>query len=178
MKIKMKISYWLYVAFMPYVLLILAVVLFKPLGSKELAPYIIVMVTLSCLLNIICMINIGLGIVHTLRKGNCRGAAGRNIFVKFIHIPVYLGLLLLCAGFMNPWLVVATIIPIGCACGLMMYTGVMNIAGCLKLSREHRTSVGLAVFLGVCGFLPILDLIFSIVQYVFSFRKSFDNIYN
>ena len=168
----MKISYWVYLIIMPYILLAVCIGLFKPLGSTDLTPYLLVVIPTCCILNIICIFNIVLGNLHTLRKGSCVAAARRNFWVKYLHIPVYLFLALIFGGMMNPFLMIASIIPLACAGGLMMYSGSMNIAACIKLSREHKISPTAAVILCLCGYVFVVDLIAAIFQVMMSKKES------
>ncbi len=149
---------------MPYILVAVCVLLFRPLGGADLAPYLIVVVPFCCILNIICIVNLVLGNLHTLRVGDSRGAAVRNLAVKLLHIPVHLALFAISMGFMNPFLMAFLFIPFFCGVGLLTYSGVMNIAGCIRLFRENKLSLKKSVLLCVCGFVYVVDVIAAVVQ--------------
>lgn len=157
---KLKIFSYIYVLLFPY-LIVMALLLFLPkLRILLLVLSIIFLTVMSIITCISCNIYAVGG------KGS-----GFNIATKIVYIPVHLFMLIFFAGMMNPFLFLASWIPLAISTGLLVFSGLCNIGNCIGLFRQGKCSFVKAVILCIMGFVYVLDIIGGIIQLITSFKK-------
>ncbi len=155
----------IYIILMPY--LIFADVFFGMyiLNKEKMSGAVfILLMLLSCFL---CLIGTGCCIacnMISLTSMSEKQSAVRNLIIKICHIPAHLGVLLLAAGFLNPFLMMFAWVPLLCGAGLYVYSGGANVSTCIRLVTNKKCSAGGAVVLGAMSFVGILDIIGALIE--------------
>ena len=92
------------------------------------------------------------------------GSARRNLIIKLCHIPAHLVVAAIVSGFMNPFLLLLSWIPMMVGGAFLTLSGAANICACIKLAKNSKCSLKKAILLCVLGFVPVGDIVGAAVQ--------------
>lgn len=157
----------LYIILMPYLIFAELFLGMSIISGDNMSG--VVFIFLLLLSGLFCLIGVGCCIacnIISLSSMSEMQSAVRNIVIKICHIPAHIAVLLIAAGFLNPFLMLFTWIPLLCGAGLYVYSGGANVCTCMKLVTKKKISFGGAIVLGVMSFVGILDLIAAVIELV------------
>ena len=160
----MNIISTVYIVILPYLLLW---DIFKIKNKTDIIIY-------GLLALLMCLLGAGACIIcnlYSLRKLTDTQSALRNLAIKLCHIPAQLLILLITLGFMNPFLLLLSWLPLAVGVCLLVFDGSSNICACLTLKRRGKCSFKTALILGIFSFVYVGDIIAAIVQLVKSRGK-------
>ena len=146
---------------MPYLIIFSAKLILGRTISKLTAIIFILVLVLICSLGIISCIICN---IVSLKEKNGKKSASRNIVIKVCHIPVHLFMFLIFGGMMNPFLIMASWIPIALSISLLAFSGLANTGACINLFRNKKCGLFTAILLLLSSFIYLIDFIAGMVQ--------------
>ena len=121
----------------------------------------ILFIAIACGISIVACVKCNLNsLVALTDKQNSE----RFTAIKLCYIPAHFLVLIITAGFFNPFLLWASWVPLTWGITLQIFSGFTNIGACINLFRRKKCSLKMAIFLGVCSFVYILDFVALIIQ--------------
>ena len=162
----MKTFSFVYMIAVPYLLLGAVVGIVRISGDNVGKGTLIAALAAVVLL---CMIAVAACIMHNtaaIFSLDPETAALQNLIIKLSYLPAHLLMALITLGMMNPFLLLASWIPLFLSWCMIAYSGFGNIGACVNLLRRGKCSVKMSVLLCVLSFCFFGDIIGAAVQTV------------
>jgi len=164
----MKTFSYIYIILLPYLILFSAILILGKIISEFNFIMFILAVIVICSIGVVSCIICN---IMSLAKISDKKSASRNIVIKVCHIPAHIILLLIFGGMMNPFLFMASWIPIALSVSLTAFSGFTNIGACVNLFRNGKCKLSSAIVLCLLSFVCILDFVAGMVQYAKSKKQ-------
>lgn len=154
---KIKIFANIYLVLMPYLMYWLVI------ASLQLESLLLSV----CVIVLLCAIGVAACVLCNMSaltgKSDMKSAV-MNMIIKICYIPAYVQLRFFFLGMLNPWLMMASWIPLVVSISLLGFSRFCNIGTCVSLYRKGKCKLSTAVILCLMGFVYILDIIGGIIQ--------------
>lgn len=152
-----------YIIMMPY--LILLVILFPAFFDYEVTGAVAVAtVVIICMLCSLAVAACVLYNIWVLLSLSDHEAAEKNLLIRGSHIPAHFFMLVLLSGFLNPFLLLLSWIPVAVDISLLVFDACTNICSCINLFRRKRVSFGKAFLLAFLSYIYVGGFVSAFIQ--------------
>lgn len=159
-----------YALFLPYIILSLISFLFDDIENMTRLKFILflVLIILACGLGVLACVMYNYSAYISLNE---RTAAIYAIILRICHLPAHVLMILVFMGFLNPFLLIVSWVPLAVSFILLVYSGCMNVGACITLFKKRRCSLMAVVIYIVLSFIYIVNIIAAFFQAYSAFES-------
>lgn len=159
----MKRLPYIYIVIFPYIFysLFILTVSFDNIMVITLISLCIILI-IAC---IFCLIN-------SLKHMKAFELSCWNLLTKLAYTPIYIYMLFLTGGMMNPFLLLVSWVPTVISVILCFLSATANIGACINLFREKKCKLFSAIIFALLSYIIGIDIISAIIQFIRSLRKN------